>query len=316
MAKQATILIAGGAGFIGSRVANLLAARKFRVVVVDDLSTGDKKNCNEGVVFYNADIADRSAIAKIFTKERPDIVINDAAKVYWTESEKNSARDVSISVIGTINLLEESVKHNVKKFIFRSSISAYGRPHGKKVVRESDLPSVAAIPPVIFSYALTKRVAEDYIQYFHKKFGLPFVILRCGHVYGPGQIKQHDVISIFVHNALGNKPFTVNGGGKDFRDYVYIDDVASATLSAIKLKTSGIYNIGGGEPITANNLISALAKITRQKFLIKKVGGTTRPDGLYMDSTKAKKELRWTPRVSLEKGLSETLKYYKKVSQL
>src|SRR3989344_5261283 len=164
------VLVAGGAGFIGSQTANRLASLGYKVVVVDNLSAGQRENLDQKIKFYLADIRNKNLIGRIFKKERPDIVMNFAAKVYWHEKKKDSALDVSTSVLGTINLLESCLKYNVKKIIFSSSISLYEHSLSRKPVKESVKVSPENLSVALFSYAATKYMAEQYIQYFHEKF--------------------------------------------------------------------------------------------------------------------------------------------------
>lgn len=307
------ILIAGGAGFIGSRLANKLIFLGYKVIILDNLSTGKKENVTGAAKFYLADIRDEKSVEKIFKKERPEIVINQAAKVYWSEKEKNQLLDISVSLMGTINLLNSCVKHGAKKFIFASTISVYGRRPDKKRVKETEIIACDNIPLAIFSYASAKNAAEQYIYYFNKKFKLDYAILRYGHVYGPGQTGQRDVISIFMENFLKNKPLLVAGGGGQFRDYVYIEDVVEATISAVKKKNNGIFNIGGGQAVTVNNLINIFSKIFKKNIKIKNIKSVERPDGRLMDISKAKRELKWSPRFSMEAGLRKiVLDYFNK----
>jgi UDP-glucose 4-epimerase len=300
-------LIAGGAGFIGSHIANKLISLGHKVVILDNLSTGKRENINSAAKFYLADIRDEKLVKKIFKKERPEVVINEAAKVYWSEKEKSSILDISTSVSGTINLLESCVRYGVKKFIFASTISVYGRLPDRTLVKETAEISRENMPVSIFSYAIAKHAAEQYIYYFNKKYGLAYAILRYAHVYGPGQFGQKDTISIFIENFANNKPLLVTGSGKQFRDYVYIKDVVGATILAVNGKNNGIFNIGGGAPITVNDLIKIFGKIFKKNIKIKNIEPEEQPDGMCMNILKARKDLKWFPRFSIEMGLEKTV---------
>jgi len=308
--KMKKFLIAGGAGFIGSRVANKLAASGYQTVVMDNLSDGKRSNLNSRVKFYLADIRNEDLMQKIFNQEKPDIVINQAAKVYWDEKEKDQILDISVSVLGTINLLNNCVKYKVKKFIFASTISVYGRQSGKKSIKESEIINYNDIPASIFSYAAAKNTAERYVYNHSKQFKLDYAILRYAHVYGSGKTKQRDVVSIFIENIINNKPLLITGDGKQYRDYVYIEDAVEATLAALKFGSNGIYNIGGGAPVTVNSLIKTLKKIFKKNIKVKNIKSAEKSDGRYMNIVKAKRELRWFPKISLEEGLKKTIQSY------
>lgn len=309
--KIRKVMVAGGAGFIGSQIANKLLSSKYEVVVVDNLSTGERENLNKEIKFYLADISNLEIISEIFGKEKPDAVINEAAKVYWEEKEKDPNLDISTTIAGTVNLLKCCVSREVKKFVFASSVSVYGYPPGKVYLSENETVSHKNIPFSIFSYATTKHAAEQYIDFFNGKFGLSYSILRYGHVYGPGQIKQKDVVSIFIKNAFKNIALKVMGAGEAIRDYVYIEDVVSATITAMNNEKSGLYNIGGGKPVSVNDLAAALKNIF-ENVRMENVKSGEKADGAYMDISKAKAELGWSPKIGIELGLKETVAYYKK----
>lgn len=312
--KFKKILISGGAGFIGSRIANELSSLKYEVVVVDDLSTGERKNLSKEIKFYLADISHLKKISEIFEKEKPDVVINEAAKVYWDDSEKDPGLDISTGIGGTVNLLKCCVEQCVKKFIFASSISVYGYPFGKICLSENTAVYHENIPLSIFSYAVTKHTAEQYVEFFNKKFGINYSILRYGHVYGPGQIKQRDVISIFIKNLLDDVVLRIFGNGEEARDYIFIDDAVDATIAAMFSAIGGTYNIGGGKPVSTNDLVEILGEelgnIKTENIKIKEKNS----EGAYLDISKAGTELNWTPKIDIKMGLKETIDYYKKIS--
>lgn len=310
--KIKKVLIAGGAGFLGSRLANKLILLGRQAIVLDNLSTGRKENLNSRVKFYLADIANSGMVENIFKKEKPDAVINLAAKVYWDEKEKNSGADISTGVLGTINLLENCVRRGVKKFIFASTVSVYGRLESLAGALETEIIDFKNLPVSIFSYAAAKIAAEQYIYYFSKKYGLAYAILRYAHVYGPDQFRQRDVISIFIEKIANNKPLLIAGEGRQFRDFVFIDDAVSAAILAINKKAKGIYNIGGGRPIAINDLVGAFKKIFKNNIIAENVKAAEKSDGRCMNILKAKRELGWSPKTSLEQGLKKTIEDYLK----
>lgn len=298
------ILVAGGTGFIGSALSSKLIKSGYDVVTIS------KKGVeNSHIKFYQQDIVNNKGLETIFAREKPDVVINEAGIVYWNEENKDPVKDIETTVIGTLNLLKNCVKYNVKKFVFASSVSVYGKPSNKRTcVKEDDFVPYNDIPLQIFSYAVAKRTAEQYIYYFQKKFGLGYTILRYAHVYGPGQ-EQNDVFSCFINNLLNNKPLIVEGDGNQIRDYVYIDDVVDATIAAIDKGDNRTYNIGGGAPVSVNDLVEMFENIwAKIQFKYKESGG--KGGGIYMHIAKAKKELGWVPKISIEEGLRRTFEYF------
>lgn len=300
------IMVIGGGGFIGSKLVDKLILEGFNVVNVSK-EKGNKKATN-----YKLDIRDNSKLRSIFKEEKPDIVINESGIVYWDEKDKDPCKDVETTIVGSLNLLKNCIECRVKKFIFASSISVYGYPPNKVCVDEEDKIDFACIPDTLFSYALAKYMAEQYIQFYNKKDGLNYTILRYAHVYGPGQINQKDVISSFIDKLIDNKPLTVTGEGNQIRDYVYIEDVICATILAIEKGNNEIINIGCGKPISVNDLISAFKEVLGKEIKIEKVKPRSVLGGVYMDISRAKKELSWIPKTSLYEGLSNTMQFFKK----
>lgn len=304
--KIKKILIAGGAGFIGSHLVNRLISLNYRVIVLDNLSTGKKENLNSRVKFYLADIRNESSVEKIFKKERPDVVINQAAKVYWQEEEKDLTSDLSTSVIGTINLLKNCVKYKVEKFIFASSISVYGRQPNKIKAGEDAAINFAEMPNILFSYGFSKYSAERYIIYFHKLYGLKYTILRYAHVFGPGQ--EADAIAKFINKAINNKKIIIYGDGEQCRDYLFIDDAVRATILSITKGDNRLFNIGSGSRTSVNELVKKIMAATKQKIGYTYADKNQDSLKFCLDISLAKKKLGWKPTVSLPAGILKTYK--------
>ena len=311
MGNAKKIMIAGGAGFIGSKTVNKLISLGYKVVVIDNLSTGQRKNISPKAKFYLGDIRNRDLVSKVFLKEKPDVVFNLAAKVYWVEHEKDPSLDVSTSVLGTINLLENCLKYKIKKFIFSSSISLYPHLPGERAIKETEEINIEKIPVSVFSYALAKYTAEQYVKYFHNKFGLHYIILRYAHVYGLRRGVEAGVMSVFMKRLIEGKPLKVVGGGRQFTDYVYIDDVVRANILAIQKGNNKIINIGYGRPITVKEIVSCFKKIADKKVKVEQTGEKSAPAGICIDISMAQRELSWKPKVSLEQGLSKIFNEYK-----
>lgn len=304
--KIKKILIAGGAGFIGSHIVDRLISLNYKVIVLDNFSTGKKENINRMAKFYSADICDERLVEKILKREKPDIVINEAAKVYWEEEKKDLKSDLSTSVMGTINLLKNCVKYNIKKFIFASSISVYGRQSNKTKVSEAAGINFEEMPETLFSYGFSKYSAERYIIYFHKLYGLKYTILRYAHIFGSRQ--ENDAIAKFIDKAINNKKIIIYGNGEQCRDYLFINDAVQATLLSIKKGDNMLFNIGSGKKTSVNELVRKITAVAKTKINFTYADGKQEDWKIYMDISLAKKELRWKPTISLQAGI---VKIYK-----
>lgn len=304
-------MVTGGAGFIGSHIVDRYINEGNEVIIIDDLSTGKKENINPQARFHHIDIRDKGMEA-IFEKERPEIVNHHAAQMDVRRSTENPAFDADVNIIGTINLLENSVKYGVKKFIFASSGGAiYGE--------QKDFPAGEEHQQFPLSpYGVSKLAGEKYIHYYSKNFGLRYISLRYSNVYGPRQNPEGEagVVAIFIGRLLKGKEPVINGDGEQTRDYVYVDDVVEANISATRSETEGSFNIGTGIETSVNKILSNLIDIT--KVDIKGMHGPPKKGEQrisVLDCSKAIKSLGWKPKVTLEEGLRRTVLYFKKTSQ-
>jgi len=304
------ILITGGAGFIGSHLVDRLIKQNHKVVVVDNLSTGKKKNLNPKAKFYKIDIRSPK-VSQIFERERPKIVFHFAAQIDLRKSIEDPIRDAKINILGSLNLLENCKRFGVKRFIFASTGGAiYGDAH--IIPTPEDYPEFPLSP-----YGIEKLAIDKYLNYYHKVFGLPFISLRLANVYGPRQNSKGEagVVAIFCDKMLEGKQPIINGNGKQTRDFVYVDDVVEASILAMKSKKSGIYNIGTGKETDINTIFRKLKKLTASNC--KKVHGPAKPGEQKrscLDYSKAKRELGWRPEYSVERGLEEVVRWFQKHS--
>ena len=306
-----TILITGGAGFIGSHLADKLIKQGYKVVVIDNLSTGRKENLNSEAKFYKIDIQSLK-VAQIFQKEKPDIIFHLAAQIDVRKSVKNPTEDAKINILGTLNLLENCKKFGIKKFIFASTGGAiYGEAN---IIPTPETYSELPLSP----YGIAKLTIEKYLNYYHRVFDLPFVALRYGNVYGPRQNSKGEagVIAIFCDKMLKKKQLIINGNGRQTRDYVFIDDVVKANILALKKNKNGIFNIGTAKETDVNTIFRELKKLTglkcKKAHSLQKSGEQKQS---CLDFSKAKKELNWQPKYSLDEGLKQTLNFFKKIER-
>lgn len=301
-----SILVTGGAGFIGSHLVGRLIGMGYKVVVVDDLSTGKKENINKKSKFYKVDILSQK-IKEIFRKEKPEIVYHLAAKINVRESVKKPIENAKTNILGSLNILENCQKFKVKKIIFASTGGAiYGET---KIIPTPETYPENPLSP----YGIEKFAIEKYLNYYHKVFGLPYVSLRLANVYGPRQNSKGEagVIAIFIDKMLRGKQPIIYGTGKQKRDFVFVDDVAEAFLLAMKSEKSGIYNIGTGKETSINEIFDKIKEILsaegKKVYQKAKLGDLKRS---CLNISKAKKELKWQPKYNLEKGLKETISWF------
>ena len=301
------ILVTGGAGFIGSNVVDLYISEGHEVVVIDDLSTGRLSNLNPAAQFYKMDIRS-SKIAEVFEKEKPDFVNHHAAQMDVRKSVQAPMFDSDVNILGSINLIENSVKHGVKRFIYISSGGAvYGEP--EYLPCDEDHP----INPIC-QYGVSKHTVEHYLFMYEKLYGLEYVVLRYPNVYGPRQDPKGEagVVAIFTGQMLAGKEVMINGDGEQQRDYVYVGDCAQANLQALSSPNgSSIYNLGSGVGTSVNQIYLVLREITG--YGLSHVNGPAKAGEtrhIYLDASKANRELGWTQTISLEDGLRQTVKYF------
>ena len=302
------ILVTGGAGFIGSHVVDLFVAQGYDVVVVDDLSTGRASNLNPAAKFYQIDIRSPK-VREVFEAEKPDYVSHHAAQMDVRRSVAQPLFDADINILGSINLIECAKEFMVKRFIYISTGGAvYGEPE--------NLPCDETHPiNPICQYGASKHTVEHYLYMYYMNYGLKYTVLRYPNVFGPRQDPHGEagVVSIFTGKMLAGEPVMINGDGNQTRDFVYVGDCAWANHLILKMDPlPGIYNLGWGRPTSINEICSVLVNITGYSLPVQygpaKVGETRH---IYLDASKAKKDLGWVPTVTLEEGLEKTVEYFK-----
>jgi len=305
---MAKILVTGGAGFIGSHVVDLFVAQGYDVVIVDDLSTGRASNLNPAAKFYQIDIRSPK-VREVFEAEKPDYVSHHAAQMDVRRSVAQPLFDADINILGSINLIECAKEFMVKRFIYISTGGAvYGEPE--------NLPCDESHPiNPICQYGASKHTVEHYLYMYYMNYGMKYTVLRYPNVFGPRQDPHGEagVVSIFTGKMLASEPVMINGDGNQTRDFVYVGDCAWANHLALKMDTKpGIYNLGWGRPTSINEVCSVLVNITGYSLPVQygpaKVGETRH---IYLDASKAKRDLGWTPTVTLEEGLEKTVEYFK-----
>lgn len=298
-----TILVTGGAGFIGSHVVERYLAAGYEVAVVDNLITGARANLNPGARFYEIDICSPD-LAEVFEREKPAYVNHLAAQIDVRKSVEQPIFDAEVNILGGINLLELCVKHQVRKLLFASTGGAiYGDP--------AELPASENCPvnPKCH-YAASKLAFEHYIGLYHNLYKLNYTILRFPNVYGPRQNPEGEagVCSILIGLMLQGRQPILYGHGAPLRDYVYVGDIAEACVLALDKGDLDTINLGSGRGTSVLDLFNTLCGILEFK-------GEPRLEPIrhgevqdtYLTGARAKELLGWQPGTSLESGLRNTV---------
>jgi UDP-glucose 4-epimerase len=302
-------LITGGAGFIGSHVVDAYLAAGLEVVVVDDLSRGSRANLPPEVPFYQLDIRDRSALEEVCHREKPDLINHHAAQIDVRHSVREPIFDAECNILGSINLLELAVKYKVRRFVYASTGGAiYGEP--------KHLPADEATPvEPLAPYGISKHSFEHYLANARMLYGLPFVVLRYGNVYGPRQSSKGEagVVAIFCEQMLQQITPTIYGDGKKTRDYVEVSEVARANRQALKCGEGEIFNIATGVATTDYEVFLAVRdalglSLFEPQYAPKRPGEV---DHIYLDVRKAAKGLEWQPKVTFRAGVARTAEWFR-----
>ena len=313
-----SILVTGGAGFIGSHLCRALLQKGEEVVCIDDFNDYYDPKLKEYRIrqiqspkffLYRADITDFEALKKIFSKHKIESVVHLAARAGVRASIQNPLLYEKINVQGTINLLELSKR--VRNFVFASSSSVYGG-NSKIPFSEND-----RVDNPISPYAATKKSGELICHTFHHLYKIPITCLRFFTVYGP-MGRPDMVIFKFTKAILEGKELTRFGDGSSKRDYTYIADVVSGILAALKGQHDyEIVNLGNSKPIQLNHVISLIEKETGKKAKIKEMAVQEGDVPItYADITKAKKLLGYNPKVSIEEGIKNYVDWYKEYAKV
>ena len=302
------ILVTGGAGFIGSHVADGFIRQDHEVAVMDNLNIGRIQNINPKATFYLMDIRAKE-VEKVFQQEQFDVVCHHAAQMNIRVSVDDPAFDADVNILGTLNILQNCVRFGVKKCIFAST---GGAVYGEQQVFPCDEthPNHPISP-----YGVGKLTVEKYLYYFREIYGLRYVILRYANIYGPRQnaLGEAGVVAIFCHKLIHGEQPIINGDGKQTRDYVYVGDTAVANLKSLMYEKDDTFNIGTGIETDVNTLFDHIVRITDSKAKPKhgpaKSGEQRRS---VISHAKAEKLLGWKPEVELIEGLKNTVDYFRK----
>ena len=310
-----TVLVTGGAGFIGSQLADRLLAEGHRVVSVDDLSTGrianlvDARGYGKEFSFFNMDIR-AEGLASLFERHRPEVVFHLAAQAGVRPSLEDPMHDAGVNIMGLLNVLEASVRVGTRKIVYAASGGTlYGEPR-RLPVKESAAAGARPLSP----YGISKKIAIDYLSYYQRYRGLDHTALGLGNVYGPRQdpFGEAGVIAIFASKMIAGETPTIFGDGNQTRDYIFIDDTVHAFVQAMDRGSGRLVNVGTGLETSVNHLFRLLADITG--FEGQPDHGSQPPGELRriaLDISAAPSAIAWKPWTHLEDGLAETVAYLK-----
>lgn len=311
-AGPSTVLVTGGAGFIGSNLVDRLLAEGRRVLVADDLSTGritnlaEARNATTGQFEFQRLDLTKGALEPFVAKHRPDAILHLAAQMNVRVSVEQPLHDANVNVMGTIEVLEAARKHGVGKVVFATSGGCiYGEPSEDELPVDEQRPGHAHSP-----YGASKRCGEEYLRTYRSLYGVEWTSLALSNVYGPRQdpAGEAGVVAIFTERMLAGQPVVIYGDGEQTRDFVYVDDVVHAFVLAMDRGDGERFNIGTSERTSVNQLFRALAAATgyeREPTYAPERPGELRHNSL--DPRKAARELGWKPWTTLEEGLATTL---------
>lgn len=310
-----TVLVTGAAGFIASKVSQLLLDEGVQVIGIDNLNNYydtnlklhrlDELNQLDGFTFHNLDIEKLAELDALFAESKPEAVVNLAARAGVRYSIENPHIYVTTNVHGSLNLLECMRKHDVNQYILASSSSLYA---GEKMPFVETL----AVNEPISPYAATKKAAEMMAYSYHSLFGINTAILRYFTVYGPAGRPDMSYFR-FIKQIIEGESIEIYGDGSQARDFTYIDDIAAGTIKALGVKGYEIINLGGGNnPTDLKTMISIIeenlglkADIKYQPFHKSDMKFT------YADISKAEQLLAWKPQIGIEQGLKNTVDWFK-----
>ncbi len=300
------ILLTGGAGFIGSHVADRLVELGHEVAVLDDLSTGFREFVNPRARFYETDLRDAAALERCFAEFRPEVVDHHAAQIDVRQSVSDPIHDAGINIVGALGVLMACTRHGVRKFVYASTGGAlYGE--GRSLPATEDHPVNPESP-----YGVSKHTLEHYLYLWKLLHGLDYTVLRYPNVYGPRQNPHGEagVNAIFIGLMLEGRRPRIFGTGEQVRDYLYVGDVVEANALALSRGSGEMVNLGTGVGTSVNDIFHELKAILG--FAEEPIYEAPRPgevQRIYLDATRAKQVLGWVPSTSFVEGLKKTVEW-------
>jgi UDP-glucose 4-epimerase len=300
------VVVTGGAGFIGSHLVDALVSANHDVVVIDALSPRESHR-NAKAQYVQMNILDEK-LHEVFADVKPEIVFHFAAHIDDRASVSVALFNARENILGSLNVFEAArLSGQVKKFLFPSTSVVYGNADRLAFTEK-------VLPHPLTPYGISKLACEDYLHFYYKTYGIPFVALRLGNIYGPRQdsSKECGAIAIFIDKLLKHEPPFMNNDGETVRDYLYVADVVDIFMKAMDSGAVGVYNCGTGKGTTARGLYTIV-----KESLHSDLEPVPRPEvqdqvrRSIMRSTLARKTFGWKPKMTLKRGIKKTLKWYK-----
>ena len=311
MSKRRRVLVTGGAGFIGSHVAEAFLTTGFEVAIVDNLSTGRRENVPAGAEFYPFDIKSPDTF-DLICRWQPQVLVHHAAQMSVRVSVDDPAMDARENILGSLNLFEAAARAKVERIIFASTGGAMYGDQAPVPAREQDWPMPEC------PYGIAKLAVEHYLHFYHREHGIIPLRLRYANVYGPRQngLGEAGVVAIFIEKFLAGEQPVINGDGRQTRDFVYVGDIVAANLLAMEYTQAGTFNIGTGKETDILTIYLRLQEIIGSSH--GPVHGPAKPGEQRrsaLDSSLARSNLRWQPQVSLLEGLTRTVQAFRERSR-
>lgn len=305
------VLVAGGAGFIGSHVVDALLAEGHKVAVLDNFSHGHEANVPRGVPVFRADLANAGAVSEAISTFRPATIMHLAAQKSVSVSVQDPHFDAKENILASLVLFEAAKTHHVERIVFASTGGAlYGETE--------HLPTPESHPTFPESpYGIAKLAVEHYLRFYERNHGIQGIVLRMANVFGPRQdpFGEAGVIAIFCARALAKEPVAIFGDGLQTRDYTYVGDVARAFINALEAPSATICNIGTGHETSVIDLLEAIELVVghpiERRFEPGRAGEIRRS---CLDAALARERLSWQPTVGLHEGLARTVASLREVS--
>ncbi len=304
------VLVTGGAGFLGSHLVRALLARELEVIVLDDLSGGLRENVPRDARFVEGSICDEGLVARVFCENKIEVVFHLAA--YAAEGLSHFIRryNYTNNVVGSVTVLNEAIRHHVKRFVFTSSIAVYGT---------GDLPLMEShVPHPEDPYGIAKLAVELDLAAAHHQFGIEYTILRPHNLYGPYQSmrdRYRNVVGIFLNQVMKEKPLTIFGDGTQSRAFTYVGDVIDAMAeSGFRDEARNqIFNIGGDAAFTVQKLAETVLSVTGARIDVQHLAARNEVTHAYCDHRKLAHVFGASRQTSLEEGVRKTWDWAKKV---
>jgi UDP-glucose 4-epimerase len=303
------ILVTGGAGFIGSHVADGFRAQGHEVAVVDDLSAGNRANLDPAIKLYQRDIRD-PALEDVFAEFRPDVVDHHAAQSNVPASVHDPVHDASVNVLGGLNLLRLAAQYAVKKFIY---ISSGGAMYGEPDPNELPVKETAPVRP-LSPYGASKQALEAWLGVYKRTFDVDYTVLRYANIYGPRQgIREEGaVVAVFATRMAANQSVTIDGTGQQTRDFVYVGDCVTANIAALERGSGQAFNIGTGQETSIFQVYEAMCEVAgygqQPNYGPARKGDVVR---IVLDPGHANRDLGWQAKMPLFEGLTQTYAYFR-----